>query len=401
MEILFLGSIIKTADCTRYLGPSVAGNKMQVGIIKGLKKQHKNITVVTEIPIATYPRERKIIINESDIEIEDDIQAKVVPFFNIMFLKQITMITFAFLILLKWSILNRKKEKIIITFNSFPTISIPTILVSKIFNIKKICIFADPPIDVNNNRGMLGRAAKHLEKKYTEKNIRSYDGIVTLNKKSIKKYAPTTKYVVVDGGFDINDKPKNKPGGQWLNYSKGDSINIVFSGGLYEYNGLKNLVEGFKNIDNNKLRLSIYGEGPLKEFIKKASQEDSRILYYGNVPNDEMIKIQQKAGILINPRPIDDPISLYTFPSKMIEYMLSGTPVITTKLNGLTPDYLKNVFFIEDNSILEITKVIEFVTALDKSYLINKAIKAREQIINNKTWEIQSKKIYEFIIGFS
>lgn len=400
MKILFLGSVIKTEDCTKHLGPSVAGNKMQLGIIKGLKKLHADITVVTEIPIAAYPRERKVIIGASDIEIESDIQAKVVPFLNLFFLKQITMIICAFLILLKWSIRNRRENKLIITFNPFPYISIPTILISKFFKMNKICIFADPPIDAVK-RGVLGRTAKFLERKSTEKNIRNYDGIVALNKKAIEKYAPDKKYILVDGGFDITDTPKNKPGGQWLEYSEGDVIDIVFSGGLYEYNGLENLIEAFKTIEKDNLRLNIYGEGPLKEFIKKASQEDSRVAYQGNVSNDKMLTIQQNAGILINPRPIDDAISLYTFPSKMVEYMLSGTPVLTTKLNGLTPEYLSRVFVIDDNTILEIAKGIEFVSGLKREQLINKAKEAREFIINNKTWEIQSKKIYDFISEFS
>lgn len=396
MEILFLGSVVKPEDCTKYLGPSVAGNKMQLGIIKELKKLHDNITVATEIPIASYPRERKIIIKASDIEVADDIQAKVVPFINIFLLKQISIIICAFLVLLKWSIRNKREKKVIITFNSFPYISIPTILTSKLFKIKMICIFADPPID-SVNRGLLGKIAQFFERKSTEKNIKDYDGIVALNKKAIEKYAPNTKFVLVDGGFDISDKPQNEPGGQWLEYSEGDIIDIVFSGGLYEYNGLKNLVEAFKSIENDNLRLNIYGEGPLKDFIKNATQTDCRIVYHGNVSNDKMLIIQQNAGVLINPRPTSDPISLYTFPSKMIEYMLSGTPVITTKLNGLTPDYLNNVFFIEDNSILEIEKGIKFVTELEKEQLINKAKEARTFIISNKTWEIQSKKIYQFI----
>jgi len=396
LKILFFGSVIKPEDCTKYLGPSVAGNKMQLGIIKGLKKIHPNISVVTEIPIAAYPRERRVIIKANNIEIEEDIKASAVPFINIFFLKQISMIICAFFVLLKWSIRNKKEKKIIITFNPFPYISVPTILVSKFFNIKKVCIFADPPIEVVK-RKLLGKMAKYIEIKSTEKNVKKYDGIVVLNKKAAEKYAPDIKYVLVDGGFDIDDKPKNKPGGQWLKYSEGDIIDIVFSGGLYEYNGLINLVDAFKSIKNDYLRLNIYGEGPLKEYIKKVSQEDCRIVYHGNVSNDKMLIIQQNAGILINPRPIDDAISLYTFPSKMIEYMLSGTPVVTTKLNGLTSDYLDKVFVIENNSTEELRQGIEHVLSLEREQLIHKAREAREFIINNKTWELQSKKIYEFV----
>lgn len=400
MKILFLGSVIRTVDCTKNLGPSVAGNKMQLGIIRGLKKLNDNITVVTEIPIASYPRESKLLIRSSDIKLEDNIEAKAVPFINVFFVKQISLIVNAFLMILKWSIVNRKENKIFITFNAFPYISIPTILTSKIIKSKVICIFADPPINVIERKGTLGKIAQYLEKKSTEKYIKKYDGIVALNKKAIEKYAPNTKYVLVDGGFDISDKPNVKPGGQWLSYTEGDTVDIVFSGGLYEYNGLNNLVDAFKLIENDNLRLNIYGEGPLKNYVKNASKIDCRIIYHGNISNDKILFIQQNSGILINPRPFNHPVSLYTFPSKMIEYMLSGTPVITTKLNGLTPDYLKYVFVIEGISAREIAKTIEFVVGFNKELLIERAREARDFILKNKTWEIQSKKIYEFIKAF-
>ena len=398
LKILYLGSVIKTADCTKYLGPSVAGNKMQLGILKGLNELHKDIAVVTEIPIAAYPKEKKIIIKSGKIKVTHDIQAKVVPFVNIFVLKQFTMIASAFFMLLKWGIANRKEQKTIITFNPFPYISIPTLLASKLFNIKTLCIFADPPIDAVK-RSLIGEVAKYFENISTKKNIKKYDGLVVLNIKAIDKYSPNTKYVLVDGGFDTNDKPSNQPGGQWLGYSEGDTIDIIFSGGLYEYNGLVNLIEAFKTLKNQSLRLCIYGEGPLKEFIVAASEEDYRIIYYGNVSNDEMIVIQQNSGILINPRPVNESISLYTFPSKMIEYMLSGTPIITTKLNGLTEEYLKNVFVLEDDSIIEIANGIELFLELEKEQIMEKAKKAREFIVNNKTWEIQAKKVYEFIVN--
>jgi len=396
LKILFLGSIVKMEDCSKYLGPSVAGNKMQIGIIKGLKKLHGDITVVTETPIATFPKERKMVIKHRKIDIGDGIEAIVVPFLNIIIIKQLTMIFSAFLQILMWSIKYRKEKKVVVTFNAFPYTSVPIILVSKLLKIKKICIFADPPINViKKNR--IRSIAKYFEKKATEKNIKRYDGIVTLNEKSIEKYASDIKYVLVDGGFDINDKPNSQFLSKWAKYSEGDLIEIVFSGGLYEYNGLVNLIKAFKKIKNESLRLSLYGEGPLKEAILLESRNDHRIIYHGNIDNKEMMLIQQKAGILINPRPIDEPVSLYTFPSKMIEYMLSGTPVITTKLNGLTPEYLKHVFVIENNSIEEIVNGIERVIKMDKQQLLAVASDAREFIVENKTWDLQSRKIYNFI----
>ena len=106
---------------------------------------------------------------------------------------------------------------------------------------------------------------------------------------------------------------------------------------------------------------------------------------------------QQEVGILINPRLVNDPISLYTFPSKIIEYLLSGVPVITTKINGLTKGYLDNLFVVDGETPSEIAKTIDFVIKQDKDYLIQKTKNARLFIIQNKNWKIHCEKINEFL----
>jgi len=41
----------------------------------------------------------------------------------------------------------------------------------------------------------------------------------------------------------------------------------------------------------------------------------------------------------------------YSFPSKLIEYMASATPVLTTRLPGIPPEYEPYVYWIEDDSV--------------------------------------------------
>lgn len=397
MKILYLGSVIKTEDCTKYLGPSVAGNKMQIGILKGLQKILKtDLCVLTETPIASFPRENKFFVKSGRIVLTNEIDARKVPFINIFILKQISLIISSFIMICKWAIKNRREKKIIICFNAFPYVSIPVILSSKLFHAKRVCIFADPPINVVK-RNYIGTIAKYLEDKSTVKNIKKFDGLVVLNKEAIKEYAPDSKYILVDGGFDIDDTPSNKPGGQWLSMKENDSIKVVFSGALIEYNGIQNLIKAIKLVDSDQLYLEIYGSGPLENYVKQLSEKDNRIRFMGNISNSKMLKIQQESGILINPRLINDNISLYTFPSKVIEYLLSGVPVITTRLNGLTRDYLDNVFVAEDDSAIELAKTIDFVIKQDKENLIKRTTVARDFIIKNKNWGAHCENIYAFL----
>ncbi|WP_426350469.1 glycosyltransferase [Alloiococcus sp. CFN-8] len=397
MKVLYLGSVIKTEECGKYIGPSVAGNKMQIGIIKQLINNYRDdLTVFTEVPIAAYPREKRLILKREDINLFNDVMALSIPFINIFFIKQITMILTAFWHIMLWCIKYRNYDRKIICYNSYPYVAVPVLWVSKIFGLKTFCILADPPLPEMKG-SFLKNTAKSIENKSAKKNIKNFSGLIVLNEHAVRMFSPNSKYIVVDGGFDIKDAPLVSVGGQWSNRENDEPYRIVFSGALTKYNGIENLINGVGKCKSKNIILEIYGRGPLEEYIKKYETRDSRIKYCGNVDNNTMLKIQNNAALLINPRIVNDSISQVTFPSKMIEYLISGTPVISTKLNGFTMEYLENMFVLPDDTPESIANTIDSVLNMDNEVLIDKANKARNFILNNKNWEIQVDKIISFM----
>ena len=123
----------------------------------------------------------------------------------------------------------------------------------------------------------------------------------------------------------------------------------------------------------------------------------NNVRYWGKVDNNSMKRIQREAYLLINPRPVENLISKVTFPSKIFEYMVSGTPVLTTRLNGFTEEYYDKMFFVENNEPNQLAGKINEVMGLPRSVLRKKALLARQFVLENKTWEKQCNKIYEFI----
>ena len=113
MRVLFLGSVIKTEDCTKHIGPSVAGNKMQMGIIKELFRfYNENMSILTEYPVAAYPKEKVICVNDGIIELSKGIIARKVPFLNFFILKQLTLIINAFFQICRWAVADRDEPKV-------------------------------------------------------------------------------------------------------------------------------------------------------------------------------------------------------------------------------------------------------------------------------------------------
>lgn len=167
-------------------------------------------------------------------------------------------------------------------------------------------------------------------------------------------------------------------------------------GGLHCKYGIKDLVDGF-NMLQNDIELHLYGQGDAVEYIKKIAEKNNKIKYMGFKLNSEIIVAEKKAVLLINPRPTTEEFTLYSFPSKTIEYMLTGTPILMTKLPGMPKEYYDFVYFIDEESSTGIKESIERVIKNSKEELVEKGKQAKEFIIKNKNNEVQGRRIYEFI----
>ena len=66
------------------------------------------------------------------------------------------------------------------------------------------------------------------------------------------------------------------------------------------------------------------------------------VLADNNIVEDDSLTIDENSD--------DKLVAKYSFPSKNMEYMVSGTPVLTTRLPGMPMEYYPYVYFIEEES---------------------------------------------------
>lgn len=400
MNILFVGSVIPSDLCIKHKGVSVAGNKMQLGLLEALANiPNCNVDVLSTYPIATYPGEKVFGMRKKTFFISNVLKIVSVAFINVFFLKQITQMIGLSRGIMRWKKDNESTEKIIICFNAYPEWSFPVLVFSKLFNIKKICLLADLPFHVIDY-DRIRQLASNLQINATHNSIKKFDGLIVLNEQAQINYAPHLPFCIVDGGIDLKDfKSVNIPDIEINRVLNHKEEIVLFAGSLIEYNGVVALIDAIKKMQNKKMVFRFYGNGPLKNYIINESNKDKRIQYMGLVSNDEMLEIQKQASFLINPRPSNEVISQVTFPSKMLEYMMSGIPVITTRLNGLMKDYSDFLFFISDESE-EMAKELDAIFSIDKNLLFDRAKLARKFVSENKNWDVQARVIFNFADKF-
>ena len=170
-----------------------------------------------------------------------------------------------------------------------------------------------------------------------------------------------------------------------------------YAGGVSKQYGLSNLVEGFRKANLPNARLHIYGPGDYVKELQQIAAEDQRFFYGGMLLNTEIVKKEQEATLLVNPRPTGEEYVKYSFPSKTMEYMASGTPVLTTVLPGMPKEYHSYVYLLEDETADGITQKLKEVLANSDETLFRKGMEARKFVLEQKNNVIQASKILDML----
>lgn len=195
-------------------------------------------------------------------------------------------------------------------------------------------------------------------------------------------------YMICEGFCETDNTETNAR----TNY---DKKIISYLGSLNEQSGIKNLIECVKTIDRTDFELHIYGDGTWKEYVVNA-QNDSRIKYHGVVDQNEVKEIERKSDFLINPRPSNEKFNRYSFPSKTLEYMASGTPLISTRLVCIGEDYNPYILWLRDDNIDVMREDLNKIIEMQRNDCIVFGQRAKEFVNREKSKEIQGKRILEF-----
>lgn len=184
-----------------------------------------------------------------------------------------------------------------------------------------------------------------------------------------------------------------------LQISHASNNTVLYAGGLYEQYGIRMLIEAAKKIEINNFEIHFYGEGPAVELIKSAEKDYPNIKYMGVLSLDEIIEVEKSAKILINPRPSKEKFTEFSFPSKTLEYLSTGRPVITTRLKGIPEDYFDYLIPIEIETVDGIKNTIESCLSKPDDELDEIGFCGLKYVMKNKNNEVQAAKLWKFMMS--
>ena len=109
--------------------------------------------------------------------------------------------------------------------------------------------------------------------------------------------------------------------------------------------------------------------------------------------NHQVVEKEMGATLLVNPRPTVEEFVQYSFPSKNMEYMASGTPLLTTRLPGMPKEYYPYVYLLEKESAQGIADALRKILSNSDEALHRKGAEARDFILGTRNNVAQGQKI--------
>lgn len=199
-------------------------------------------------------------------------------------------------------------------------------------------------------------------------------------------------YVIIEGLCDANMRRFEKKNTEAKRIRK-----CMYAGFLDARYGVKMMVDGFILADLPDVELHIFGDGPYAEELVRLTIEHTNVIYHGTVMNDVVVQAELEADLLINPRPTHEEFTKYSFPSKNMEYMATGTPVLTTCLPGMPEEYKQYVYLIEDESVEGISRALMRCLLTNTDEAIELGKKAKMFVLNNKNSVVQAGCLHAMI----
>lgn len=398
MKILYFGSVcdeewFDTVSSKKSMPSQVAQYMFEKALVSGfsdIENIDMNIYYLYQEPY--YPKGTYLRFKKRIKKLNNKYTVRYLSNINLPFVKEIFSFFQGLTLTMIWGLENRNNDqKIILTPFNYTPLSLGIYLASKVFRIKRVNIFTDLSSDILSLKRQ--KEMPWFKKFLLPYYIRlvdfiehNYDGYVLFTEPMNQKVNPFNKpYLVLEGIFNntlnLDQVKKEKA--------------IMYAGTLaFEY-GVKNILDVFEKIEDDHLQLWLFGDGDMKGYIEELCQRDSRVHFFGFKPREVVFEYEKKATLLVNIRNPQDEYTMYSFPSKTFEYMVSGTPFLTTKLKGIPEEYLQYLYIIEEIDTLK--QKIQDILSKSQKELNNFGLNSRMFVLKNKNSNIQTRKITEMI----
>lgn len=268
----------------------------------------------------------------------------------------------------------RMEADIVISYNSY-SYNVLTALAQKFaLGRKWVAVVADVEATV------FGSAWHNITERFA-------DGCVYLSAALADESSRPPAVLHLDGGieplsFDVTESGRS-------------SLRICYAGSFHPSAGAENLLQAVRQMRREDIQLDLYGAG-YPDRLQQLANGDPRIRIHGLVDREDLENSLATATVLVNPRPTTGTFAVSTFPSKILEYLRYGVPIVSTWTPGLSRNYRELLILTDGDAPDDIQRALDLALGLEKEdrEIIRKRI---HNFAATHSWEMQTVRLREFL----
>lgn len=382
ISIAYFGAFAPDRPDYKTPASSTAANLFQLNFLSALcKSRTLKAEIYSYLPTPSFPKYRQLIYGGKRDRLGDGTVVRFLPFINLGPLKIVSLGIISFAKTLSWAWRNRDaKRRIVISYNLNAPPAWPLLLACRLTKSEYMPFIMDiyvPGEAVANNW------MRRLEFDNQKKIIPRVDGLLVANKAIVEDFARGHNSLLMDGGV-----PENFLATFRNPIEKGiRPFHVVYAGRLCPLKGVDLLLDAISEVKDSNIRFTITGTGPMHDRVKKAAMMDPRITYTGLIPRRDLMDVYKSADLVLNLQRTDNQTHRYVFPSKVVECLATGVPLLTTRTGHAESEFGPFAILLEDETPQGLaTRILEIMSWTEKRRF-EIGCSAQDYISKNRTWE--------------
>jgi glycosyltransferase involved in cell wall biosynthesis len=393
IALAFVGSLI--ADEPRFHGPAFnrASQMFQKEIVRGLARAGLEASAIYSIePMPAFPRGRRLLARGGRVTVDPAIEARLIPFVNVQPLKPITAGFSVLFALLKWGWRHRRQPRLIHCINlTMPPglfVLLGARLIGATATVSLLDIYQPGEIVPDRFRWRLDYALQKML-------MPRFDGHMVVADAIAEDFLPGRRVCRIEGGILPEDfvEPDTNP-----EESRTRPVfRVVLAGSLWTHNGVEIALDAVERLPPAGFELVIAGTGPLADMTRSYAQKDPRIVYRGFMGFRDVIDLYRSADLVLNLRVTRALGTRHFFPSKLMELMASGTPVLSTCTGHVEEEFGDYLYLLRDETPEALAARLLEIAAADAAARAALGRRGRAFVLEHKTWTKQGQKLADYL----
>lgn len=378
IRILWLGNILEESMMLSAPAVSPAANRWQSGLLGALSEANCDVRILGHQPEPVWPK--GCFRMQCDHRALGCLGFAKVPqisvgYWNLLRLRGL-FLSRQYVLGFRQFLRDGFRPDYILSYNMYP-VCLSVVKEARSMGIPWVPVIAD----VSADPSAIDYFAKQLDQAA---------GCIFLSWNLFEKSKVNSKLHLDGGSSDLKFNPKIPE-----SYLPSSPPTVFYSGSVVMEFGLAMLIEAFFKISNPEVRLVICGKGSNKTLADLAKR-DARIMLMGCLEDEKLTRLAQQSSVMVNPRP-NLPDHDNNFPSKVLEYLSYGKPVVSTWTPGLHPVYRSLLTVVAENTPDAMADKINDSLAWSNKCRAEHAAKCALFIRQEKLWEEQARRLIDWL----